>query len=376
MLTAAQTACEGEARAAGGENDDQRLEEEHGEDAARGGAERFAQPDFAGALADGHQHDIHRADAAQQQRDHAHRAEEVLHAVGHGFKGPGLFERVPDVGGVLVGGVEAVQAREGAADLAETGLMHGERAGLDDQLIDGLGRQRRRLGQVADHGRERDEDLVDIAAVIAGVLLLVLHHANDLVGPAVDGNLLAQRFTRREQLFPRLGAEESDAARLALVLPGEETALGGGQVAKPLIGRLRSADQQRGSIVAAAHRDGAAREFRKDELAGGAIRGDEFVVVDGPAHGPAGARAARLHGSAARENQQQVLPELHLHAALAFPEAVAGGGHQSDGDHAPGEAEHREPRAQLVRAERLNGVAEQVAKCHAEPAAPRGAIEE
>jgi hypothetical protein len=52
-----------------------RFGEELAQDVALAGAGGHADADFAGALAHGHQHDVHHADAAHQQRDRGNRAE-------------------------------------------------------------------------------------------------------------------------------------------------------------------------------------------------------------------------------------------------------------------------------------------------------------
>ena len=50
------------------------LEQELGEDRALGRTDRFADADLAGALGDGDEHDVHDADAADEERDRGHGA--------------------------------------------------------------------------------------------------------------------------------------------------------------------------------------------------------------------------------------------------------------------------------------------------------------
>ena len=50
------------------------LDEELREDVAVTGADRLADADLTGALGDGHQHDVHHADAADEQRDRGDRS--------------------------------------------------------------------------------------------------------------------------------------------------------------------------------------------------------------------------------------------------------------------------------------------------------------
>ena len=58
------------------------------------------------------------------------------------------------------------------------------------------------------------------------------------------------------------------------------------------------------------------------------------------------------------------LRELLGHLGLPDAQALAGRHHQRDGHDAPGDAEHGERRAQLVRGERAQRVAQQVAEGH------------
>ncbi len=53
-----------------------RLDEELPEDVGAARADRFADADLAGAFGHRHQHDVHHADAADEQRDRGDRAEQ------------------------------------------------------------------------------------------------------------------------------------------------------------------------------------------------------------------------------------------------------------------------------------------------------------
>ena len=54
-----------------GEGDGERLGQELEEDVAAARAQRFLYADFAGALSDGNEHDVHQADTADAQRESA-----------------------------------------------------------------------------------------------------------------------------------------------------------------------------------------------------------------------------------------------------------------------------------------------------------------
>ena len=88
----------------------QRLDEELGEDVAATRADRLADADLAGPLADRDQHDVHDPDAADDQRDRGDAAEEQRQRRGdrrRGLEQLGLVEDV-EVGGVGRGQLVAV----------------------------------------------------------------------------------------------------------------------------------------------------------------------------------------------------------------------------------------------------------------------------
>src|SRR5215475_11312077 len=72
-------------------------------------------------------------------------------------------------------------------------------------------------GKIALHGGERDEHFVDVPAVVAGVLLLLLHHADHGVGKVVEMDRLTDRTATRKKLLGRIGSKERHAARLFFV---------------------------------------------------------------------------------------------------------------------------------------------------------------
>src|ERR1700676_1492694 len=100
-------------------------------------------------------------------------------------------------------------------------------------------------------------------------------------------------------------------------------------------------------------------------LAGGRLFRHLEIVVLHPVNHPAGARPAGLHAGAAGEDDHHVLAEGLLISLDTYAEAFAGGDHHSDGDNSPGDAEHGQQRAPLVRPQRSQRVFEQVAKGHA-----------
>ena len=74
--------------------------------------------------------------AAQKQRDHTHRAEEVLHPVGHGSERLRLLNGVPDRTSLLVSRIEAVQSCKHAANLALARFVMLNRARHHQELVE------------------------------------------------------------------------------------------------------------------------------------------------------------------------------------------------------------------------------------------------
>ena len=77
------------------QRDNQRLQKKLAQDAVCGRAQRLADANLARALAHRHQHHVHHAEAAKKQGDDTHRAEKILHAIGHGAGRLGLPESCP-----------------------------------------------------------------------------------------------------------------------------------------------------------------------------------------------------------------------------------------------------------------------------------------
>src|SRR6267378_5483292 len=82
---------------------------------------------------------------------------------------------------------------------------------------------RRFIWEIPFHGVKWDEDLSDIHAVIAGVLILRLHHPNDGVRNPVQLNGLADSFAFSKKLLLRVAAEECHPPARIVVLVIVET---------------------------------------------------------------------------------------------------------------------------------------------------------
>ena len=78
------------------EGDGERFGQKLEEDVAAARAQRLLDADFAGALRDGDEHDVHQADAADAQRQGADETEQNLEADGDDFELVNLLHQIDD----------------------------------------------------------------------------------------------------------------------------------------------------------------------------------------------------------------------------------------------------------------------------------------
>ena len=164
----------------------ERLDQELGEDVAAPGADRLADADLAGPLADRDQHDVHDPDAADDQRDRGDAPEQQRQRAADRVGRLEQLRLVEDREVVVVGRREAVARPQERRDL-------------------GLDRRHLRLVGDADADRPdvvaRDEVLADDADrhhdLVVGVLeagtALGLEDADQPERQAADGDLAADR---------------------------------------------------------------------------------------------------------------------------------------------------------------------------------------
>ena len=280
----------------------------------------------------------------------------------------GLLDRVPDAGRLLVARVEAVDPRRarGAPARLQASWSAIER-GSDQQPVDRVRRRGRLVREVAQDGAERHEHLRDVPAVVARVLLLVLHHADDRVGELAD---------LRSSRPPRAGCRRAascaslprNATRRACRLVAPSSGSGPrppGCCGSPANGGSEPVTSSDAAVVGAAHRRAALAQLGQHVRARRRLLLDPHVVRGRPLHAPAGARARRPAGSCGpAKTIMMSLPNCSRHLGLPHAQALARRHHQRDRDDAPRDAEHGEGGAQLVRGQRAQGVAEEVAEGH------------
>ena len=95
------------------------------------------------------------------------------------------------------------------------------------------------VGQIA-HGAEGNVDV--FVDVVVAVLHLMLEHADDLVGDAVEANVFAKRVLAREKFFLRIGADHGDARVREVVGFTEESAFGNVHFAHAAVTGIDAAD--------------------------------------------------------------------------------------------------------------------------------------
>src|SRR5262249_30328362 len=88
------------------------------------------------------------------------------------------------------------------------------------------------------------------------------------------------------------------------------------------------------------------------------------IVVLVPMDLPARAHASCLHAGSPVENDHDVFAEGFVVAFESDSEPFCRGNHQSDGNDSPGNAEHRQKCAQLVRSQGVYRISQQVREVH------------
>ena len=144
------------AHSAADQHNNDGLHKELHHDAARLRAHRLAHADLAGAFAHRDQHDVHHAQPAEEQRGKADRAEERFHAVGHGFEGLRLFDRVPDIGRFGVVTIEVVDLGQRADDFVLARGVLPDRLRRHQQAIEPVRLGRRLVGKIVVNGGVRE----------------------------------------------------------------------------------------------------------------------------------------------------------------------------------------------------------------------------
>src|SRR5579859_6602762 len=205
------------------QSDDEGLNKELPQNRRRGCSNRLAHSNLSRAFAHCDQHHVHHSNAAEKERHYTYGSQEKLHPVGHRLEGLRFLHRIPDRARFLVVRVVAMHAGEGHTHFVFAGIMLLDRFRRHQQLVKSRICSRWFIGKIAPHRRKRHEHLVHVPAVVAGVLLLLRHHANHGIGKIVQINRISHWIAAGKQLLCRVRPEECHAPGLAHVVPIIET---------------------------------------------------------------------------------------------------------------------------------------------------------
>ena len=151
------------------------------------------------------------------------------HAICHKAESFGFLQSIPDSGSFPVFRIIVMKACQSAAHLVLAVFVLLHRLWSCDQPIHSTGCRGRFRGEIALHSSEWDKDLADVSTIIAGVLLFILHDANNRVGEVTNADGLPQDLTSSKQLFARITADERHTAGLCQIFPVVKSALLCGQ---------------------------------------------------------------------------------------------------------------------------------------------------
>ena len=104
---------------------------------SRAGADGHAQADLAGALGDGDEHDVHDADAADDERNRRDAQQQCAHQARGRSERLHHFGHIPDLEIVRVARLDAVPLVEQRRDLPDGGGDCLARPRGDEDLVDG-----------------------------------------------------------------------------------------------------------------------------------------------------------------------------------------------------------------------------------------------
>src|ERR1700691_1816880 len=202
------------------ESDGERFSQKLEEDMASPRAERLLHADFASALRDRDEHDVHQADAADAKSKGADEGQQNLEADGDDLKLVDLHHEVRDIQGAPVGGIESV--------LRSQDIAHGL---FDAQVVVGFVIEPNGVEVVSvfkiTHGGEGDiNDAIDI--VVAG-LHLRAEDADHFVADAIEANVFADCVPSREEFLFGFGSDDGDTRALDLIFGIIEASLRQGQ---------------------------------------------------------------------------------------------------------------------------------------------------
>src|SRR5260370_20699267 len=172
--------------------------------------------------------------------------------------------------------------------------MRLQRPGSDEQTVNAVLDGGRFIREIAAHRIKGAENLAHVRAIVAGILFLRLHDANNRVWDPVQRNRLANRFAISKELLFRVAAEKGHVARFSVVLLVLEAAPPSSNAANFGEWRQCANNLKIAAVIEAMHLDVVAKLWH-DVFAGGRFLRDLDIAFLAPASKPARAPPARPH---------------------------------------------------------------------------------
>ncbi len=318
--------------------------------------QRHADADLARPLGHRDEHDVHHADAADEQRQEGDADHHHVEAAGDLVVEPeqGLVGHRREVV-VLVRAQPAPRAQHGA-DLVDGGahLLGRARHGVEQDLV-ALEERRAVAGEELAQAGVRDEH--DLVHVHAQELAARLELPDDLERLVADVDRLAHRALVREQRRQRLATQQRHVGAMVHLELGEEAALGHVVAVRLLVGLVRS-QHERGlrRQLPVADRGLLLDEVERRDRAHRRALGEDRVAVperEGAAIAQGVGQLADDHLRAPLADVDRVRAERLDLVRHRLVESLDQGDHGDDGGDADDHAQHGQQGAQLVRLERL-----------------------
>ena len=226
---------------------------------ARGGADGEADADLVRALGHGDEHDVHDADAADQQRHTCHRREQHGHELRRGAQRLGDLPRIEDVEVVVL---VALQVPPLAHDLRDLGdQLQAVRAfhGGDGDLIDVM---RRRFADqpTLQRGKRHDDGVILVAHAR---LAFRRQQPDDLARSTPDANAGSDGVFGAKQLHPHRVADHAHRAAGAQIRLREQSSFREAPLVDLEIDR-RGASDRAGAGITEVNRAQRRRAHRRD----------------------------------------------------------------------------------------------------------------
>ncbi len=248
------------------------------------------------------------------------------------------------------------------SDLIQSPVVVVSGARRQDDVVDGSHTdERSRIRKMPGHSGIGDKDFVPIQAVVGILLVLLLEFADDREGKVLNPDLRAHGGAIGKELLPNVFPKDTDRAQFPVIRFIQPAAGGEVHGADFLVNRRYAVDGKAAGIVAARHLE-ITIQFRGDAADEVTLLADGLDVRGRQLNAAASALITGLPGGAAAPHDGDVGAECEEALPVTDLEAVANGHHEDNGGDAPGDAEHGEGAAQLVRPNVIQRLQEEFAQ--------------